>query len=271
MPARHHGQLAQNTSFGSRTDGVLIFRSARSLFRIGSPIILLIAFSIAPPITPPITASMLVLAADASSGSRPTSPPQTASQSDTSVVDANPGWPSIRGPHGNGLSPETDIADRWPDSGPPILWVKELGQGYSSLVAKDGRVYTQYQTLGGQYVICMDAGTGKTIWQYRYDWPFESAGLYPGPRSTPTLAAGRVYFTTPAGAVGCLSESGKLIWQHELTEKYGGRGTDFGYACSPTVIDGKVLMPVGGRAASMVALGADDGALIWKSGDAPAS
>lgn len=64
------------------------------------------------------------------------------------------------------------------------------------------------------------------------------AGLYPGPRATPTLAEGRVYFAAPDGAVSCLSEAGAAVWSVNLKEKFDGRGTDFRYACSPTVVDG---------------------------------
>ncbi|TWU34326.1 outer membrane biogenesis protein BamB [Novipirellula artificiosorum] len=188
---------------------------------------------------------------------------------DADVVDT--GWPHIRGPNYDGISSETRLADSWPDDGPPVLWVTELGQGYSSWVVKDNRAYTQYQSLAGQFVICLDASDGQPIWRYRYDWPFEATGLYPGPRSTPTIANNRIYFSTPLGAVGCLNEYGKLIWQQELKTKFDGKGTDFGYACSPTVFDGKVIMPVGGAGACMVALDAADGSILWASGDASAS
>ncbi len=90
-------------------------------------------------------------------------------------------------------------AERWPDAGPPVLWTCELGQGYSSFVAWDDRVATQAQTLAGQYVICLRADTGETIWRHRYDWPYEPAGVYPGPRATPTYANGKIYFAAPSG------------------------------------------------------------------------
>jgi outer membrane protein assembly factor BamB len=181
------------------------------------------------------------------------------------------GWPHIRGTNYDGVSPETGLASEWPEQGPPVLWVKELGQGYSSIVVQNNRAYTQYQTLAGQFVLCMDANTGKTIWSYRYDWPFEATGLYPGPFSTPTLSQGHVFFTTPSGAVGCLTLSGKRVWLRELKKEFDGQGTDFGYACSPTVVDGKVILPVGGRGASIVALDAASGATLWTTGDEPAS
>lgn len=169
------------------------------------------------------------------------------------AAESLPGWPHLRGGNYDGVSTEMGLVDSFPASGPPVLWVKELGQGYGSLVAQKNRVYTQYQTLAGQFVLCMNAENGETVWSYRYDWPFEVAGQYPGPFSTPTLAEGHVYFTTPAGSVSCLTLDGKLVWSRDLKEEFGGMGTDFGYACSPTVVDGKVVLPVGGRGAGVVA------------------
>jgi outer membrane protein assembly factor BamB len=181
------------------------------------------------------------------------------------------GWPFVRGPNFDGRSPEVNLADSWPDEGPPVLWVRQLGQGYSGFVARGSRVYTQYQDLGGQYVVCLAADSGETVWRYRYDWPFEITGMYPGPRATPTLLDDHIYFAAPDGVIGCLDEHGALVWSENLKKKYDGQGTDFGFACSPTVVDGKVVVPVGGRGASLVALDARDGSLVWKSGDDPAS
>jgi hypothetical protein len=169
------------------------------------------------------------------------------------------------------ISAEIDLADSWPADGPPVLWARSLGQGYSGFVAAGNRVYTQYQTLAGQFVACLDADTGETIWTYRYDWPFEATGLYPGPRSTPTLAGDCVYFAAPSGQVGCLTREGNLLWSIDVIKKFDGKGTGFGYAGTPVVEGGRVLLPVGGQGASLVALDARDGSTVWQSGDDSAS
>ena len=122
-------------------------------------------------------------------------------QSDQPNPQPNPqpknGWEFFRGNNFDGHSHETGIADRWPERGPPVLWLKDLGVGYSGFVGESGRVYTQYQTLSGQFVTCLDAATGEKIWEQRYAWPYKPASLYPGPRSTPTLCDGRLFLTTP--------------------------------------------------------------------------
>ena len=183
------------------------------------------------------------------------------------------GWPFVRGPNFDAHSPEVHIADEWPQNGPPVLWTRTLGQGYSAFVAHGDHVYTQAQTLSGQYVECLDADSGESVWSYRYDWPYEAAGVYPGPRATPTFVDGFIYFASPAGQIGCLAaKTGDLVWSRNVIEDYGGTGgVGFGYACSPLVLEGRVILPVGGPGASLVALDAITGAEVWASGDDPAS
>lgn len=180
-------------------------------------------------------------------------------------------WPTLRGPRYDGHSGETSLIEKWPEKGPPVLWTRSLGQGYSAFVARGNRVYTQYQSLAGQFVICLNADTGVTVWEYRYDWPYEAAGVYPGPRATPTLAEGRVYFAAPSGLIGCLSDGGKLLWSVNVVQQFKGRGAEFGYSCSPVVEAGRVLVPAGGRSSAMVALDARDGTILWQAGDDAAS
>ncbi len=181
-------------------------------------------------------------------------------------------WPQWRGPNHDAISVETGLAESWPEAGPPVLWTKEIGKGYSSFIAVGDRVWTQTQTLYEQAVVCLDAETGETVWSQKYGWPYDGGGLYPGPRATPTWHDGRIYYAAPEGTIGCLdARTGSSIWKTNPKKTYHGRGTDFGCAASPVVIDGRVIIPVGGLDASVVALDAENGAEVWKAGGAPAS
>ncbi len=182
------------------------------------------------------------------------------------------GWPHLRGPNYNGVSAETGIAESWPKGGPPVLWRIELGDGYSGFAAVGSRLYTQYQSLAGQRVVCLDADTGERIWRRRYGYPWQPDSDWPGPMATPTLSGGKVYFAGAFGLVGCLdAQSGRLLWSVNVTEKFEGEGTEYGCACSPLVEDGRVYLPVGGRGVAVVALSAEDGSVVWQSGDYVAS
>ena len=183
---------------------------------------------------------------------------------------AKSSWPNIRGPEWNGHAQEQTLASNWPKEGPPVLWTRELGQGYSSFIAWDDSIATQYQNLSGQYVICLDANTGATKWEHRYSWPYDPAGVYPGPRSTPTFDAGSVYFTSPSGLLGSLNaESGRLNWSVDLEKRFKISVPGFGYACSPMVVDDKVILPVGAEEASLVAFDKRDGSIRWIAIDSP--
>lgn len=101
-------------------------------------------------------------------------------------------WPHLRGPNHDAVSTETGLVENWPPTGPPIQWARDLGQGYSGFIAVGECVFTQCQSHVAQYVICLDAPTGKEIWRQRVDWPWQPAGAYPGPYATPTHHEGRI-------------------------------------------------------------------------------
>lgn len=183
-----------------------------------------------------------------------------------------PDWPQLRGPTYDAHSAETDLADAWPASGPPVLWTKEIGPGFSSFIIHANRAYTQAQALTEQKVLALNADTGQTLWEHGYTWPYQPGGMFPGPRSTPTFANNKIYFTAPNGLLECLdASSGHSLWSVNVLQKFKGRGATFGYACSPLIEDNKVILPVGGSSASVVALDANTGATIWTAGSAPAS
>ena len=183
-----------------------------------------------------------------------------------------PIWPQLRGPTFDSHSAETGLADSWPEGGPPVVWTRELGQGYSGFIAVGKRLFTQTQTMYRQSLVCLDAETGDTVWTHHYGWPYDGGGLYPGPRSTPTWSAGRIYFAAPDGTLACVSaEQGTPIWSCNPKKTYRGQGTDFGFASSPVLIDDKLIVPIGGLEASVVALNPRDGTVLWTSGDSSSS
>ncbi|MGV2333337.1 MAG UNVERIFIED_CONTAM: PQQ-binding-like beta-propeller repeat protein [Planctomycetaceae bacterium] len=184
--------------------------------------------------------------------------------SDSSTSD----WPGVRGSDWSGHSASTGLADSWPDSGPPVLWVKELGDGYSSFAVWNNRAATMYQTASEQLVICLDLHSGRTLWEHRCGWPYERGGRYPGPRATPTYSNGRVYFCSADGQVGCLdATSGRRIWSVHLQNDLQAEIPGFGYSCSPTVTEGLVLLPAGGPNSAVLALDAVTGKVRWRGGD----
>jgi len=101
-------------------------------------------------------------------------------------------WLHCRGPAYDGHAPTNGVQLPWPAQGPRVLWRKSVGEGYSGLVVSGPRVHSQTQTLGGQYLICLDLRTGEERWRTRYNWPSQPDSEWAGPFGTPTLANGKV-------------------------------------------------------------------------------
>lgn len=149
----------------------------------------------------------------------------------------------------------------------PTTWT-----GLRRIRVSDGKAITHYQNAFHQYVVCFDAHTGDTIWEHAVGSTYEAVGIYPGPRSTPAIVDGRMFYVTPEAVLGCLAlDTGQPLWQVDLAADFDGTGTEFGYSASPLVHEGRVIVPVGDEAASVVAFDARTGEVAWTSGSEPAS
>ncbi len=177
-----------------------------------------------------------------------------------------------RGPKESVPAVGTNLALPWSNGQPPLLWRARLGEGYSGTAVAEERAYTQMQTRAGQYVVCLDLASGRLLWRTRCNFPWQTGGEFPGPYATPVCKSGKVYYADCQGQAGCLdARSGRTLWTVNLTRKFQGEGTGSGYACSPLVDEERVILPVGGRGASVVACSTRDGSVLWKSGDDAAS
>ncbi len=181
-------------------------------------------------------------------------------------------WPQLLGPERNGISRETGLIDAWPSEGPREVWRVPGGVGMSGLSIADGRLYTMVQKTGKQWVIALDAGTGKSIWET----PVADAYRNPmgnGPRATPTVSKGSLFAFTGEGKLFALKTSdGGVLWHHDVVKEHGGdQHADYGMACSPLVANDLVIVTAGSPDATVVAYEAKTGKQKWTAGQkAPA-
>lgn len=181
-------------------------------------------------------------------------------------------WKQWGGPNQDWKSDATDLASEWPADGPKRLWTREMGDGYSSILVDDGRLYTMYRTADDmETVIVLDASDGRTIWEHKYDAPIgpEHAKQFGiGPRSTPLLDDGLLYTIGVSGQMHCLDKyTGKVQWSHNLWKEYGGNVLEHGYSSSPFVYRDTVIVLVGGKDHSIMALNKKDGSVVWHKHD----
>lgn len=186
----------------------------------------------------------------------------------SAVYDDSGGeWPQFLGPRRNGISSETGLVKSWTASGPKVLWRTPLGDGYSSVVVSQGRVYTLFSKGDDELVICLDANNGKEIWRLRSDSTFKDTNGN-GPRSTPAIYGDVVYALGARGKLLALNaKNGKALWRHDLKKEFNSVGpSDGGYASSPLVEGDMLLIEAGGAGGNaFVAFNKKSGQLIWKA------
>jgi outer membrane protein assembly factor BamB len=179
-------------------------------------------------------------------------------------------WRQWGGPTRNFHTQATGLKDTWPASGPPVIWKRALGEGYSSAAVEDGVLYTMYGKPGEEVVTAINAGTGATIWETPNPMKFQSDAreMGNGPYSTPLIVGDRLFTTGVAGLLQCLDKkTGKVIWQDQLWTTHRGSPLMYGYASSAIAYRDTVIVPVGGRGKSVMAFKQLDGTVAWAKHD----
>jgi outer membrane protein assembly factor BamB len=179
-------------------------------------------------------------------------------------------WRQWGGPDGDFRVDTDGLADSWPPGGPPLIWERALGEGYSSIVYERGVLFTIYRENGDDVVVALRGDNGATVWEYRY--PFKShAGndhqYGSGPNATPLILEDRIITLGFGGTLNALDlRTGRLLWSLNLVSDLGGQVLDFGNSSSPIRYEETVIVLLGGPTQAVAALDPDDGSVVWRSG-----
>jgi outer membrane protein assembly factor BamB len=181
-------------------------------------------------------------------------------------------WPQWRGPNRDGLSSETGLLEAWPEGGPPKIWQTQgLGEGYAGVAIVKGRLFTQGQRGDLQFVLALDATTGKKLWETSTG-PAILLDRGNGPRGTPTVDGDMLFAMAAEGTLVSLdARTGRVKWKMNVIEKFGGKAPRWGFSESPLVDGSNLIVTPGGPGAAIVALNKKTGNLVWKSQSDPAA
>ncbi|MGD9722038.1 MAG: PQQ-binding-like beta-propeller repeat protein [Pirellulales bacterium] len=198
-------------------------------------------------------------------------------------------WPHWRGPEQNGISREKGLISEWDPAAEGtagnVLWKNtELG-GISTPVVLRGKLYTIVRSEPGtkletEKVVCVDALTGKKVWENKYnvylsDVPAERVGWS---CCTADPTTGKIYALGSCGYLMCLDgETGKTLWDTSLNEEYGFLTTYGGRLTTPVifedlVIASGVIIGWGDMARPthrLLAFNKENGELVWINGTRP--
>lgn len=184
-------------------------------------------------------------------------------------------WPTFLGPDHTGVARETEIAASWPADGPPLVWEKKVGTGYSAPSVIGNRLVLHHRVGNEEIVQAYDAKTGAESWEYKNGSAFKDPyGYNNGPRCTPLLTKTHCYTLGAAGHLACVEiETGKKVWSRDLQADYRIPRAFFGIGCTPILEGDKLIVLVGGQrplkgeesACGVVAFNAKTGKPIWNA------
>ena len=123
-------------------------------------------------------------------------------------------WPGWRG-DGSGTSPSSEAPLHW-SPGTGIAWkVPIAGEGVSSPVVWDERVFLTAAVEGGavRLIVCINAGSGGVLWHKRL--PAEATPTYPRTghaAPTPVTDGERVYAFFDSPGLVAVDFDGNLAW-----------------------------------------------------------
>jgi len=163
----------------------------------------------------------------------------------------------------------------------PVKWPEQLKQGWKVLVGfadatpslVNNNLYVFTRQGENEILQCLDANTGKQIWQsdgYPAVIAAGPAASHPGPRSSPAVSDGKIVTVGIGGDIACFDAvTGKLIWRNE---EFKGAVPQFYTGMSPLVSSGICVAHLGGpQSGQFVAFDLASGSIKWKTaGEGPA-
>ena len=175
-------------------------------------------------------------------------------------------WPQFLGKTRNGVSQEKNLVDSFPAAGPKIRWKVPGGVGMSAVVVQGDRAVTSWNSDGEQWLVALDAATGKLVWKAEMGPAYKNP-MGDGPRATPTIDQQSIYAYSGEGillAVDLLS--GQTRWRKDVMDELSAKASEYGMSCSPLIVGDRLIVQTGATDAALAAFALADGKLLWKAG-----
>ncbi len=179
-------------------------------------------------------------------------------------------WTQWRGPTRDGLVPAANVPVSWPDS-LRRAWRIEIGEGYSSPIVADGRVFVHSRRDPDEIVMAIELTSGKILWQQKYPATFEknryATKMAKGPNATPLVMGNRLF---TLGITGVLTTwdtvTGRQLWRKDFSKTVDTSKLFCGTSASPLLLDNRVVVQIGSdiHGGQILALDPSNGATKWE-------
>jgi outer membrane protein assembly factor BamB len=167
--------------------------------------------------------------------------------------------------------------ETWTENTPERLWLKSIGAGWSAFSVVGEFAVTSDQDGDSERLQAYATKSGEPLWKLEWKSQHSTSLGGLGPRSTPVIADGIVYAQGANGyLIAAKLENGEKVWDKQLLEVAGVELVDaeqevaWGRASSPLVVDGKVIIPLGGagtKLCTLICFDAATGEEKWRAGN----
>ena len=183
-------------------------------------------------------------------------------------IATRPSFPQYLGPDRDGVLASPKLDTNWLAHPPEVLWRQKVGAGWSGFVIVGDVAITQEQRGEDECVVAYELLTGKPRWQHTDRARYNTVIAGEGPRATPTIVSNRVFTCGGAGLLNCLDlATGKRLWSCDLIAESGGKVPQWGYTCSPLVLENLVIVHGGEEVSqSLLAFDVETGKRLWRGG-----
>lgn len=188
----------------------------------------------------------------------------------SSMAFAGDRWPHWRGPTLDGVSKARNTPTEWSDSrnvawktalphwggATPIVWENRVFVVSASAASEPNTEAERTRELprgmggrespGGRNILllCIDRAGGKILWQRTVDSRNALFGKQNLASCSPVTDGKHVWAMSGSGSVVCFDFEGAEKWRVDLQEKYGPFQLLWGYASSPLLFEGQLIVQV---------------------------
>ena len=154
-------------------------------------------------------------------------------------------WPGLRGPHHDGSASGSGFPGG--EGTLAMRWRQAIGRGYSGVAVSGGRAVTLHTDGADDVMAAHDVESGRRLWRMVIGPAHPGLdGSFGGPISTPAVHGGRVFALGPRGQlVAADLATGREAWRANVAEREGAKTPHYGFATSPVVADGVLVVQVG--------------------------
>jgi outer membrane protein assembly factor BamB len=153
-------------------------------------------------------------------------------------------WPQWRGPNRDAKATGFKTPTDWPKE-LSQKWKVSIGDGVATPALVDDKLFVFGRIGGNEVVRALNGGTGDELWKDEYpaEAPRGAASGFPGPRSSPTYAEGKLVTLGVHGTLTCYdAATGAKLWRKD---SFGGGLPRFATSSSPIVVDGLCIAQLG--------------------------